>query len=268
MVKKSSILNKIVNRFRHGSVHVEEVQETRGAAARPERARSDSASQNRVSHLQPEEVVPESKRRLSPQEDAKLAMTKGLAELSGLLRGVQSRMEDQGARLDTMGADLAKLPGTADAQLRVLQALVSQLEKQNQMNASMVETFSGLPEVMKGVQESLARSAATDERTAQTLDQFKSTMGRIEDSMGEMVGTSKRQAEAAVTMVDEHRESVEHLENSTKEGLQALRWAQEDQSNRMAKLVNESSRFNRAILVLGILGLAGLVAIFFALLGR
>ena len=69
-------------------------------------------------------------------------------------------------------------------------------------------------------------------------------------------------------MVDDHKESVEALESSTKEGLQALRWAQEDQSNRMAKLVSESTRWNRAVLVMGVFGLAALAAIFFALMAQ
>jgi hypothetical protein len=214
----------------------------------------------------PEEILPHSKRKLSGSEDAAMKMSNSFSELSSLLRGVQVRMEDQGGRLDTMGHDLSKLPATAEAQLDVLKVLVTQLEKQNTMNATMVETFAGLPSVMKGVQESLAKTAATDARTAQTLDDFKSTMNRIHTSMGEMVDTTKVQADAAQSLAKNHSTTVARMESSTQEGLKALRWAQEDQANRMAKMVGENSRWNRAILVLMILSFAALVSIFGALL--
>lgn len=277
MVKKSKFLDKIVNRFRGGAVRVEEAPASRASAraagpaaqkqkkAQPERPRVTPDPAVPVKHV-PEEIIPRSKRKLSTSEDAAMKMSDSFSELSSLLRGVQVRMEDQGGRLDGMGQDLSKLPATAEAQLDVLKMLVGQLEKQNTMNATMVETFSGLPEVMKGVQESLAKTAATDERTAQTLDEFKSTMNRIHSSMGDMVDTTKVQADAAQSLAKDHSQTVGKLEASTQEGIRSLRLSQEDQANRMAKMVGENSRWNRAILVMMILSFAALVSIFGALL--
>lgn len=248
MVKKSSILDKIVNRFRSGPVQVESTRSARGGRSNYVQVRQG-------------DVVSGSRRKLSREEDAALAMSKSFGELSSLLRGVQVRMEDHGGRLDEMGQNLDKLPVTADAQLDVLKSLVIQLEKQNDMNGKMVETFSELPDVMKGVRTSLERSAATDERTAQTLDGFKSTMDRIHQSMGNMVDSSKVQADAATSLASDHKETVRQLDESTKEGLKALRWAQEDQANRMVKLVSESGRWSRAVVVLLIMSFAALVSI-------
>lgn len=248
MVRKSSILDKIVNRFRSGPVQVESARNSRGA-------RSDYVQ------VRQGEVFPGSRRKLSREEDAALAMSKSFGELTSLLRGVQVRMEDQGGRVDEIGQNLEKLPETATAQLDVLKTLVTQLERQNDMNGKMVKTFAELPDVMKGVRTSLERSAATDERTAQTLDSFKSTMDRIHHSMGDMVDSSKVQADAATSLADDHKETVRRLDESTKEGLKALRWAQEDQANRMVKLVSETGRWSRAIVVLMIMSVAALVSI-------
>ena len=56
------------------------------------------------------------------------------------------------------------------------------------------------------------------------------------------------------------------LESTTQEGLQALRWAQEDQATRMSKMVAESGKWNRAVLVMLVLSFAALVSIFAAIL--
>ena len=262
MVKKSSFLDKIVNRFRTGSLRVED-RDPRRRGASPEVDETAGVPVRSV----PEEVIPDSRRKLSKQENAALTMTQSFSELSSLLRGVQIRMEGHGGRLEEMNDNLSKLPAAATAQLEVLQSLVSHLEKQNSVNSKMVETFAELPDVMKGVQESLARTVATDERTAQTLDQFKSTMDRIQDSMGDMVESTQVQANAASTLAKDHSSTVQRLESTTEEGLKALRWSQEDQANRMAKLAGENNRWNRGIIVLLILSFAALVSIFVAIVG-
>ncbi len=86
--------------------------------------------------------------------------------------------------------------------------------------------------------------------------------------MGSMVESSKENAQATQAMVGDHKETVQHLGKSTEESIKALRWAQEDQANRMVQLVGDSSRLNRAVIVLLLLGVAALVAIFFAVVNR
>ena len=305
MVKKSSILNKIVDRFRSGPVRVEsdrteavepaeprsrlsqaaKAQSARpGAGAQPaskpeptaskpatppEPARPAPEARVPVQHV-PEEIIPKSRRKLSASEDAAMQMSKGLTELSSLLRGVQVRMEDQGSKLDAMGGEVNKLPVVAEAQLEVLKRLADQLAVQNELNGNMAKAFVDLPDVMKGVQKSLERSAATDERTATTLSEFKSTMSRIQGSMGEMVEASRAQTAAANNLSTSHKKTVEstveQIESSTQKSIDALRAVQEDQSNRIAKIVGEGGRWNRAVLVMMILSFAALVAIFAALI--
>ncbi|MCA8956562.1 MAG: hypothetical protein KDC87_10845 [Planctomycetes bacterium] len=265
MVKKSTILEKFVGRFRSGPVRV---ASDRTETVEPVEADEPVAeSRLPVQHI-PEEINPRSRRRLSPAEDLSMAINESFTELSSLMRGVQVRMEDQGTRLSKMGEDMHKLPVVAEAQLVVLRRLADQLDKQQEMQGTMVRAFGDLPEVMKGVQRSLERSAATDDRTASTLSEFKQTMARIQGTMGEMVDAAKQQAQAAGSLANGQAATVKQLETSTQGGLEALRWAQEDQANRLAKMVGEGSRWNRAVLVMLVLSFAALVAIFGAVISR
>ncbi len=253
MVKKSGFLNKIVGRFRAGSMRMGDDRTSPSAA----RGRATELPVNAV----PDELNLDSKRRLSQKENAQLTMTRSFRELSTLLRGVQTRMEGQDSKFDSMSANVAKLPAAAEAQVEMLKSLVTQLETQNTMTGKMVETFAELPAVMKGVQKSLEKTAATDERTSNTLNDFKGTMDRIQGSMGDMVKTSQTQAQAASDIAEGHKETVRSLETTTHDSLEALRTAQEDQANRMSKIASETGRSNRVIVVLLILSFAAMVAI-------
>lgn len=272
MVKKAGIFDKIVNRFRSGPVQVEETTRRGGTSSKatgsPRRGAAEQPRAVPIDKVEPsrgEAIGHDQRRKISNKEDAALAMSKSFGELSSLLRGVQVRMEDQGSSIADMGKDISRLPAASEAQLELLKALATQLEKQNTVSASLVQTFGDLPEVMKDLRAALERNSARDERTAQTLDQFRSTMDRIQGSMGEMVQNSKEQTVAAQSMAKDHQSTVAQLEESTQEGLKALRWAQEDQANRMLKLASENGRWNRAVVFMLVLLFSALVAIFAAL---
>lgn len=264
MVKKSGFLNKIVGRFRSGSVRVEDKPNTQRRSAAP----TNGAKKPAVARAIPEEIIPSSQRKVSQKEAAQLTMNSGFQELSTLLKGVEGHMGDSAGKLDELNTHVSQLPAAAQEQVAMLKTLVGQLEKQNQMNGMMVETFAELPSVMKGVKESLEKSAVTDERTASTLDEFKGTMDRIQGSMGSMVETSQAQADAASAIASDHKEGVQNLESATAEGLEALRKAQEDQANRMAKIATEAGRSNRAVVILLVFGVATMVAIFAAIMNN
>jgi methyl-accepting chemotaxis protein len=253
VVKKSGFLNKIVGRFRSGSVLVDD--------------RNSSASERSkvATRAMPQQTIPGSKRKLSAKEKAQLTMTGNFQELSTLLRGVESHLDGNATKFDQLNENVSKLPAVAREQVEMLRALVSGFDKQNVMNGKMVDTLAELPAVMKGVQDSLHRAAVTDERTSSTLDEFRGTMDRIQGSMGEMVATSHEQADAAKVIAEDHRDGVQAVETVTRDGLEALRMAQEDQANRMAKIASEAGRGNRVVVVLLILSFAALVAIFAAL---
>jgi len=268
VVKKSSFLDKIVSRFRGGSVRVDSDSRSGTRTRGNGDANRVSGTDGDPAVVQPvrEEIIPRSRRRMSPSEEAAIKMTHNFQELSGVLQGMQTRMEDQSGRLNRMDQNLARLPAAADAQIEVLQGLAGQIEKQNVINTSMLETFAGLPDVMKGVQASLEKNAVSDERTAQTLGEFKGTMDRVRVSMGDVVKSSQVQAEAATSLVENQQQTFRKLEVTTKEGLEKLRFAQEDQADRMTEMVDEHSRWNRSVLALLILSFAALVAIFIAVL--
>ena len=215
-------------------------------------------------------------------------MNESFGELASLLRGVQVRLEDQGGQMAKVGEHTQNLPATNEAQLEVLRSLAAHVEKQNQLQENMARAFTQLPEIMDGLKSSLDRAAATDKRTVETLVDFRGTMDRIQDGMGQMVESAKTQADASKVLAKDQKASAEklvdrlnderkqqgemqkatvrELENTTQEGLRALRWAQEDQANRMVKLVGEAGRLNRVVVVLSIMSFAALAAILVAIL--
>ena len=287
VVKRTSFLDKLVNRFRSSSgVRVAAGRHKRGRSQTVEARAEDDAERGQVPARPAAEV--RSGRKISSREGAVLAMNESFGELASLLRGVQVRLEDQGGQMAKVGEHTQCLPATSEAQLGVLRSLVVQVEKQNQIQETMARAFTDLPEVMTGLKASLDRATAMDKRTVETLGDFRQTMDQIQDGMGKMVESSKTQAEAAQVLAKDQQASAEklvgrlseerkeqgemqkatvrQLENSTQEGLRALRWAQEDQSNRMVKLVGEASKWNRAVMVLMIMSVAALTSILVAIL--
>jgi hypothetical protein len=289
VVKKSSFIDKLVSRFRSSSgVRVD--------AGHRRRGRSETVEARAAETLEPEPgQVParpgaeaRSSRKISSREDAVITMNESFGELSSLLRGVQVRLEDQGGQMAKVGEHTQNLPATNDAQLEVLKSLATHVERQNQLQEGMVRAFTDLPTVMDGLKSALERVTASDKRTVETLVDFRHTMDRIQDGMGTMVESAKAQADASKVLAKDQKATAENmverlneerkeqtevqkavvrqLENSTQEGLRALRWAQEDQANRMVKLVGEAGKLNRVIVVMLIMSFAALASILVAIL--
>lgn len=274
MVKNSSFLERLKSRFRTSQVRVD-APAGRGAAA--------EAGKRLDAVATPHEASAVSGRKVSAKEEAVLAIHEGFAELANLLRGMQGRVEDHGERI--AGA-IDRLPGLGQAQVDLLHGIVAQLERQNTSTQLVVQGLGDLPEVLRGVREALDRAAATDERTARTLGEFRDNMDRIQAGMAQMVEHSRRQADAARDAADgrhlehigrkiteeQHRQGdalagmVERLEETQRSGTRALRDAQADQATRLGKIVEDSVRTNRAILVVLGLTLFALVAITVVLL--
>lgn len=294
MVKKSSFIDKLVNRFRSGSGVRVEAGQRRGEGETVE-ARATGAGAGDVDVEVDSGQVParpraeaRSGRKISSREDAMITMNESFGELASLLRGVQVRLEDQGGQMARVGEHTQNLPAAGEAQVKVLESLVVQVERQNQLQENMARAFTTLPGIMEGLKVALERAAATDKRTVETLVDFRSTMDRIQDGMGQMVESAKTQAESSRVLAKDQKASAEklvdrlneerklqgemqkatvrELENTTQEGLRALRWAQEDQANRMVKLVGEAGRLNRVVVVLLIMSVAALAAILVAIL--
>jgi hypothetical protein len=284
VVKKSSFLDKLRNRWRSPS------------GMRVEGAPRDDGRSEVLASLPaaPEPVEPAGRAKLTPQQDAMLALGEGFKELASLLRGVQTRLETQGELNAAFGARVEQLPVLAAAQLEALRGLAQALERQQALGDAVLARLGDLPQALAGVQRALDRAAATDERAVRTFDEFRATMDRIHGSIGEMVQSSRTQAQATQALVQDQRagqqrlldtlgqdrerhatelrgavdglgrtqqESLRRVESVTQDGLGALRRAQEDQSTRMTKLVAEQSRLQRAVLVFAVLSLLVLIGI-------
>ncbi len=273
MVKKSSFLEKLRNRLRSSDVRVETTPDF-----------TDSARRNGGEPLAPESApridpVPAvrepdsvSGRKLSRQEEATLAVQDGFRELNSLLRGMQSRVEDQGERFVRATDSLARLPELQTSQLDALRRIASHLEDQGRNQAVLVQTLGDLPNLLGNVREALDRAAATDERTAGTLDEFRAHMARIQGSMERMVDHSRQHVESARALSGGREAELAELKSTTqaavagvekaqKAGLDALRNSHADQATRLARLVEEGARRHNATLILLGLVLLALVAL-------
>lgn len=286
MVKKSSFFEKLKHRWKSGpGVSVasspRDAKPTDAVEARLESKVDDGgklsafAETNRVAG-----------RKLTAKEEARLALGEGFQELSGLVRGVQARVDNQDSRAARMAQEIQALPALGRSQLEMLQKMASHFERQTEVGAELLNKLGGLPEMLGGVQQALAKATATDERTADTLDQFRETMDRIGGSMEQMVETSKTHASAATDLVRgrqaeeervvdvlqqgrdallaSQRDGVQRIETATATRLDSIRRQHEDQTQRLSKLVTDNGKWAQLLVVLLSLtffAIAGILAV-------
>lgn len=264
MVNKGSFFQRLKERWGSGSgVRVD----TRNGGVR-------SGSPASVQRVEPEgggrelatgaPIEAKSTRKLTEREEALMALGTHFSELSAMLRGSHARVDDQLTRLVTAASALTALPALSQQQLDLLRGLSAHMERQNAIGEQVASTMTKLPALLNNVESALQRAAATDERTASTVREFQTTMDRIHASMGKMVEHSETQAKATQQLA-EHRDdnlravasdlersqqqAVRELQRASDEGLQSLRRTQEDQSNRMQRLLMENAGWNRAVLI-------------------
>lgn len=295
MVKKGSFLSRLRDRWRSSSgMRVEAGRrggdEVKAPANRMAggtsgrealRGAEAPAADRQVATGAPAEV--RSTRKMTDREEAVAALGEHFQELAGLMRGVQSRMDGQTQKLQDAADSLRNLPALGNRQLDLLKQVADRVERQNQVGENLARSLAGLPELLGNVEKALQRAAATDERTANTVREFQSTMDRIQGQMGKMVEHSAEQAAATRTLAERREESlqglaqqveqgqkqaVQELRRTTDEGLASLRRSNEDQSNRLHKVVEQHSGWNRAVLAgLGLV-LLGMVVILVVLLAK
>ena len=233
MVKKTSLLNKLVGRWRTSAgVDVSEGTDRRTVVGpgvnRVGASRSEPAVAE-VSSLPSSPVDRTSGRKLSVKEEAMLTMEGGLKELASLMRGVQVRLDAEGAQASEMATDIKMLPALGQAQLDVLRALTSQMDQQGRIGERLVQTMGELPATLQGLRTSLDKIVATDERTAGTLAEFRTAMDTIHGSMREMVGHSKAQSDNTEKLLrsqddrsERMAESLSHMVHGEKEKTERL----------------------------------------------
>ncbi|MEM7203612.1 MAG: hypothetical protein AAF628_25330 [Planctomycetota bacterium] len=289
MVKKTSILDKLKTRWKPASGMRVEAAADPGQRAAKVDSRFEEPIAAPVTPATPaaERV---SGRKLSSGEEAVVAMGEGFRELGSLVRGVHTRMEDQGERAQAALEHVSTLPALGRAQLDLLRGIAHQLEHQGKVGDQLLATLGGLPESLKGVEQALERTVATDERTSSTLAEFRTTMDRIQGSMDRMVQTSAAQAAAAQRMVqdssstaegvakalraersdelqsltsalsDARQQDVARLEKTSRESVEVVRKLHDAQVAHLDRLTREGNRFGQVVVVL-------LTMTFFALAG-
>lgn len=274
MVKKSSFLGRFKDRWKSGSGVRVARSERRASSRVPESvtARLDEGlEEQRVA--KPASVSDKvAGRKLSQKEAAVVAMGEGFQELSNLVRGVQVRMEDQGTRSAAVAEDIRAMPALGRQQLDLLRRIADGLESQGKVSDKLLSTLGQ-------VKEALDSSVLTDQRTVDTMLEFKRTMERIDGSIGRMVDNTKalardRQAderrmvdairegreEDVRALVEGQRAGVERLEAATRQRMDAMRLVQDEHAAHLNKLVTINGRWTQVIIIL-------LSLTFFALAG-
>ena len=267
MVKKTTFLEKLRNRWRSTSVGVES-------------ADSGTASGDRIPSMPVQNPVTSVRgRKLSDREVGLVAVQEGFADLANLMRGLQTRMEVQGERMASVSENLGVLPTLGNAQLDTLREISERLKALDQVPESLTE-----------MRAALDRASAMDERTTATLDEFKSNMERIQGAMNQMVDRATTQARDTASLAKAQREHIDgftrtleeqraeqdtavrtmvnRVGDATADGMQSLREAQADQSTRLGKLIEDGTRTNRGILVLLVGTLIGLIVLTAILIAR
>ncbi len=287
MVKKSSFLEKLKNRWSSSPVQV-----VPGAAG----TAGPTDGTSRVTPL-PEgslqvggDRTKLSGRKLTKQEEGLIAINEGFHELAGLMRSMQGKIEGQGDHVSEALGDVHRLPAINDVQVDLLRQMTEQMEKQNHCTSLIATRLADMPKMMSELRDALDRASAIDERTSVTLDQFRGNMDRVHKSMASMVESSAQQADSSSSLLQAQRQHLDgfaqvmnkerdkqvaavegiigNLENVTDEGMRNLRAAQADQSTRLGMLIQEGTRASRGILILLALALAGLVILTAVLIVR
>lgn len=199
----------------------------------------------------PEPVVsPASSKKLSAQQEAVVALNEGFREMSTLLRGMQ-------ARIDSHGDNVGQLPALGQAQVDLMRSMVERLDQQNVNAKTLSDRLGDMPQMVQGLQKTLAQVAATDERTASTLDEFKDNMARIQSAMGDMVDQTGKQAAAASKLADGSSANEQRHASV----MQSLERAQKAQASKIDELVSGSQRSSMLTVGLQAIAVVALVAI-------
>lgn len=284
MVKKARILDKLKARLHTTSVRVEESPTSvrRGAGADPavnkksttdEKSVESKASEKEASAPKKPDAVAtraadvQAHRRLSPKEEASLAMKDGFQELGSLLRGMQSRIDNQGEQIARTMESVNQLPQIGQQQLETLRRLADRFDRQSEQNAVIARSLGDLPQMMETVQGALDRAAATDDRTTKTLEDFRSNMTRIQGSMERMVEHSGKQAQSVQTLATEPQERLtEAVQEASKQqrhatddaaarlgaaherGVKAINRAQQEQAERLTTIAESGQKQSKVVI--------------------
>ncbi len=235
-------------------------------------------------------VDPVTGRKLSPKEEAALAVREGLQEPSDLLRGVHARLGDQSDRARALAAHVEAMPAAGRAQHDVLRQMSAQLERQNDTSVRLAAALGTLPDALHGVHRALERVASSDERTVQAMGEFRNHMERVQSAMERLVDSAAAQAQAAqvlardrtaerhsfveamragrerdiqalvASMAEGRQQDVERLEQATNAGVGALQRLHDQQAGRLDQLARDGGRFGQLVVVL-------LTLTFFAIVG-
>ncbi len=252
MVKRASFFGRLADRFRTGTVRVEDAQ--------PE---VDGGEVARVEPMPMAAAQSRPVRKLTEREEALLALNENFSELTTTLRAMHAGMDSQLSKLVDNSSAMQQLPALSQEQIDMLRTMETQLARQNELGSQIAGTLVVLPPLLQSVEAALQRAAQSDERAMLAMREFQHTMDRVQNAMGEMVRHSEEQAVATKELAarrDENlgelkasiegvqREAAESMRSSTQSAMQSLRESNEDQSTRLQRSIETNTAWNKAVM--------------------
>jgi len=238
-------------------------------AAKPEApSRIANGSSTPVTRpVEVEPIVEVARSRGGKKEDAAVALVDGFKDLSGLLHGIQDRMDEQTRRSGELNTKFHDLPEVARAQIDFMGKISEQVISQEERTKLLVERLSGLPELLDGLHSTLEKQLEREERTERTLTDFRGTMDRIHES----IGTLSRENQVAMsTAVESFERSQDKattaFSDSQRMTHETFSTSQSVHLKQINELVDRTNRANKNMVWLMIMVLGALVVLFIAVL--
>jgi hypothetical protein len=218
----------------------------------------DEVEQKESTALVPEATA---ERQLSRREETAQKMTEGLADMSSLLKSINTKLESGNERgralldaIEELPEVLRSIPETNQAQIEFLGTISRQLDVQTVRSSEMMDQFKAIPELQKAQTEQLTEIAErlTENSSAQ---------------LGHLEGVQKAQQANLQTFQTAQNRSLNLFHKAQQQSLTMLKGAQTQQVRQIEKLVENTQRsMNRVLIacavVVGVV-IVGAAAVFF-----
>ena len=236
-----------------------------GLATEP-RSRAENGSSTKAN--KPVEVAPIVEApRVRKKEDAATALVDGFKDLSGLLHGIQDRMDEQTRRTGDLNSKFHDLPEVARAQIEFMGKISEQVVSQEERTRVLAERLSGLPELLDGLHKTLEKQLEREERTEHTLTEFRGTMDRIHQSIGKLSHENQVAMSTAVESFERSQETATSaFSEAQKMAHETISQNQDVHLKQINDLVDRTTRANKNMVWLMVMVLGALIVLFIAVL--
>ena len=203
------------------------------------------------------------------REEAVVALTDGFKDLSTLLSGIKDRMDQQSKTTVDLNEKFVDLPGMAKAQVQFMTKISEQISVQKEKTGELLDKLAGLPDLLKGIHNTLEKQAKAEERSEKTLADFRGTMKQIHQSIGTLSAENKASMKQTTESFERTNSRTSRVfEESQKQAYKAFETTQAAQIEQIGKLVQRSGKMNGMLVFLLIALVVSMVVMISILAGK